>query len=132
MDRVLKPFPALLTGLLAAALAALAAQPAWAAGDPGRGKDVFTAQCSSCHGVKSGQTVLGPSLFGVVGRRSASVPGFAYSKGMKAAGLTWTPDRIAAYIAAPKAVVPGDKMAFVGLQNPAQAADLIAYLATLR
>ena len=33
---------------------------------------------------------LGPNLFGVVGRKSASVAGFEYSGPLKASGITWS------------------------------------------
>ncbi|WP_309605562.1 c-type cytochrome [Phenylobacterium sp.] len=118
--------------LLGVLLAAVAALPAAATGDPGRGKRVFAAQCSSCHGVKPGQTVLGPSLFGIVGRRSASVPNFAYSKAMKAASWTWTAGQLRTYLPSPKVVVLGTKMAYAGLKKPDQVEDLIAYLETVR
>lgn len=111
--------------------ALLAAGPA-AAADAAHGRSVFEGECSSCHSVKKGQTVLGPSLFGIVGRTSGSMPGFAYSKAMKATNWTWTDARLRAYIAAPKVAVPGDKMAYGGLRNPGRLDDLMAYLDTLR
>lgn len=116
---------------LAAAVAA-ASSPALA-GDAVKGKAVFAAQCSVCHSpAQGGGTILGPNLFGVVGRHSASVPGFAYSTAMKAAGFTWSQDQLKAYLPSPKGLVPGTKMTFMGLKDPAKVDDLVAYLATLK
>src|SRR3569832_602643 len=70
-----------------------------AAGDAGHGGDVFDAECSDCHSLKQGKNKKGPSLFGVVGRKAASVADFSYSDAMKASGIVWTPDLIDAYIA---------------------------------
>jgi cytochrome c len=68
----------------------------------------------------------------VVGRPAATVPGFAYSSAMKATGFIWTADRLHAYLPAPRTLVPGTKMSFPGLKNPAQLDDLVAYLQSLK
>jgi cytochrome c len=115
-------------GLASAAVAGNAA----AAIDP-PGKAVFTSQCSSCHSdARSRPVVVGPPLFGVVGRPAGSVPGFAYSKAMKTAGFVWTPDRLRAYLPAPRDYLPGVKMSYAGLKNPSQLDQLITYLQSLR
>ena len=117
--------------LVLVALAAAAAQPAFASADP-PGKAVFTAQCSSCHSdARSRPVVIGPPLFGVVGRPAGAVPGFSYSKAMKSAGFAWTPDRLRAYLPAPRDYLPGVKMSYTGLKNPSQLDQLIGYLETL-
>lgn len=116
---------------LAAVLGVAVAIPAWSApaGDADAGGDVFDSFCSDCHSVSPrGTNKKGPSLFHVVGRHAATVPGFAYSAQMKASGIVWTPDRISAYLANPKAVVPNGVMKFKGLPNPADRANVIAYL----
>jgi cytochrome c len=118
--------------LVALAAGAVFAGPAWAA-DPGHGKTVFNQQCGICHtATKGGPAVLGPNLYGVVGRRAGSVPGYSYSSAMKAAGFSWTDDKLTAYLPAPRALVPGTKMSYGGLHNPAQLADLVAFLDTLK
>lgn len=76
--------------------------------------------------------VVGPPLFGVIGRKAGSVPGFSYSQTMKAAGFTWTDERLRAYLPAPRGYLPGVKMSYPGLKNPNQVEDLIAYLETLK
>ena len=102
------------------------------AGDAANGRTVF-ARCAICHTVqKGGANGLGPNLFGVVGRKSAKAPGFMYSGAMKNSGITWTNDKLKAWIAAPARLVPGTKMAFGGISNPKQVDDVVTYLATLK
>ena len=127
MARLLTPAAAVIA-LAAAALA----QPA-AAADPVKGHAVFNAQCGVCHSdARDGQVVVGPPLFGVVGRKAGTLAGFTYSAAMKAAGFAWTPDKLRAYLPAPRVYLPGVKMTYPGLKNPAQLEDLIAYLTTLK
>lgn len=115
--------------LLSAPLAAQApAAQTPAAGDAAAGKTVF-ARCMACHSVVAGQNKLGPTLAGVIGRKAGTVPGFNYSPAMKAAAITWTPDKVDAYLTAPRTLVPGNKMIFAGLPKPADRANIIAYLA---
>jgi cytochrome c len=116
-----------------AAAAALVAfsTAAYADGDPVAGKSVFN-KCAICHSASPGKTVIGPTLFGIVGRPSASVAGFSYSDAMKAANKTWDAATLDTYLTDPKAMVPGTKMTFAGLPNPQDRANVIAYLATLK
>lgn len=113
-------------------LAVAAAPSAHAAGDPVKGKAVF-AQCAACHKADaSGKSTLGPNLWGVVGRPAGTLPGFAYSPAMKGAKRSWTPANLDAYLIAPAAAVPGNRMPYAGLKAPADRSNLIAYLATLK
>jgi cytochrome c len=113
-------------------LAALAATPSLAAGNAASGQQVF-ARCAICHNnAKGAGNKIGPDLFGVVGRKAGSEPGFSYSAAMKAAGFVWTNDRLDKYVMSPPLVVPGNKMPFSGLPSATQRADLIAYLDTLK
>ncbi len=94
------------------------------------GKTVFN-KCKSCHVAEKGKaSTVGPNLWGVVNRPKGSFEGFKYSDGMKAKGGDWSFTEIGHFIANPKAFVAGTKMVFAGLQG-AEAADLVAYLATL-
>lgn len=113
---------------LAALTAAGAAQAAGApAGDAARGKTVF-ARCAACHDLNTGAIRLGPSLKGVVGRKAGTFANFSYSAGMKGKGVTWGPDTLDQFLTAPMKYVPGTRMAFPGLSNPQDRADVIAYL----
>ena len=123
----------LAAGLLALSAAAMPAraqdQPA---GDAEAGKTLFNRQCMACHSAQAGQNKVGPSLAGVFGRHSAEVSGFNYSAAMKQADRTWDAKALDAYVADPRASVPGTRMIYAGMKDPKQRADLIAYLATLK
>jgi cytochrome c2 len=97
------------------------------AGDPALGKKVF-AKCQACHSLEAGKNKVGPTLHGVIGRASGSEADFNYSDAMKNAHLTWDPETLDKYLAKPKEVVPGTKMAFPGLPKEKDRADLISYL----
>jgi len=87
------------------------------------------APCKVCHSVaKGGKNGLGPALNGAVGRKAGSVPGFNYSPAMKAWGKTWTPALLDAYLADPRKIVPGNRMIYPGLKDPAKRAALIAWI----
>ena len=93
------------------------------------GERTFNQQCKSCHTVeKGGPSPLGPNLFGVIGRKAGSAPGFASSDAMKNSGISWDEASLGDYLKDPKAKVPETKMVFGGLKRPAQLADVIAYL----
>ena len=105
---------------------------AHAAGDPVKGKNVYK-RCVVCHtDDKGGGDALGPNLFGIVGRKAAVRPGYAYSPQLKAANITWTEANLAKWSAAPQRMVPGTKMFFAGITSKNQQADLVAYMATLK
>jgi cytochrome c len=89
-------------------------------------------QCGTCHNFQEGQgPKVGPDLYGVVGRKIASVPGFNYSSALKAVNGTWTFDALNKWLTDPRADVPGTAMTFAGLSSEKQRADVIAYLNTL-
>ncbi|MDS7278882.1 hypothetical protein NXG15_29710, partial [Klebsiella pneumoniae] len=77
-------------------------------------------------------TLVGPNLFGVVGRSAGSLSNFAYSPAMKASGITWTNAKLAQYLAAPTTTIPGNKMPYAGLKQQTKLDDVIAYLDTLK
>lgn len=117
---------------LACVIAAFICTHSVQAGDVSRGAGVFSAECVECHSVKAGKNKKGPSLFGVIGRKAASINDFIYSDAMRQSGITWTPDQITRYVANPKKVVPGGKMKYDGHINPQETEDLLAYLNTIR
>ena len=104
-----------------------------AAGDAKEGAQVFMDNCGICHTVeKGGPNKVGPNLFGVIGRKSATLAGYMYSPAMMKAGLTWTDATIKTYLQAPTKLVPGTKMGFPGFTEPKDEANLIAYLDTMK
>lgn len=106
------------------------AMPATAqTGDAAKGKSVF-ARCALCHDVKPGPKKIGPSLAGLFGRTSGTTAGFAYSPAMQKAKIRWDAKSLDAFLTKPSGFVPGNRMAFAGLPNAADRANLIAYLAS--
>ncbi len=109
------------------ALAVTDAGGAPLSGDPARGRRIF-AQCASCHSLEDGVNRVGPTLHAIIGRRSGSIEGFRYSNANRIAAVTWSEQELFAYLENPRARMPGTIMAYAGLRNPQQRADLIAYL----
>ncbi len=121
-------------GFLATALAVgvmISGGSAWAAGDAAKGKKVFK-KCAICHSVKKGKKKIGPSLFGVAGRKAATVKGFRFSKALKKSGLTWDDASLDKFLEKPRKAVRGTRMAFGGLRSKKDRENLIAYLKTLK
>ena len=101
------------------------------AADAEAGKKVFN-KCAVCHSTESGVIKVGPSLYGLVGRKAGSLPNFNYSSAMKNYGVTWTPETLNTYLAAPMEQVKGTKMTFPGIKDETDRANVIAYLETLK
>jgi cytochrome c len=121
-------------GFLATALAVgvmISGGSAFAAGDAAKGKKVFK-KCSICHAVKEGKNKIGPSLFGVAGRKAAAAKGFRFSPAMKKSNLTWDDASLDKYLENPRKAVKGTRMVFAGLRSKKDRDDVIAYLKTLK
>ena len=88
--------------------------------------------CAACHADKPGVKRLGPSLAGMYGKPAAQVQGFAYSPALAKAKLRWDRKTLDQFIASPKAVVPGNRMAYPGVSDPAKRAAIIDYIESLR
>ena len=95
------------------------------------GRQVYKQVCSICHEVTPDKNRTGPTLFGIVGRKTGAVPGFHYSDANKNANLTWDAATLDRYLTNPRGVVPGTTMAYAGLKDDKKRSDLIVYLATL-
>lgn len=116
--------------VLGFAFAVAAPSFALAEGDAAAGKIVYK-KCMACHTADKEQNKVGPHQVAIVGRKAAAVEGFKYSEAMiakGAEGLVWDEANIAAYMKDPKGFIPGNKMAFAGLKDDKEIADLIAYL----
>jgi cytochrome c len=111
------------SGMTLVALAALCG--AALAADAAHGKIVFQT-CAACHSEKP--DAIGPSLRGVYGRKAGSLEDFRYSNAMMRANIVWDEANLRQYIRDPQAKVPGNRMPFGGLGNPAEIDDVIAYL----
>jgi cytochrome c len=100
-------------------------------GNADAGEDVFK-KCRACHDAgPDAKNKVGPLLTGIIGRKSGTVEGFAYSDANKAAGekgLVWTEEEMYKYLEAPLTYMPKNKMAFAGLKDEQDRRDVIAYL----
>lgn len=86
-------------------------------------------KCGACHTFEEGgANKIGPHLFGVLGRDIASVEGFGYSDALTEKPGEWTYEKIAHFIENPKEFAPGTKMAFAGVKDAEDRADLLLYL----
>jgi cytochrome c len=99
------------------------------AADADHGKELYQT-CAACHTERP--DALGPSLKGVVGRKSAALEDFRYSNPMKRANLVWDDDNLRDYIKDPQTKVKGNRMPYAGLTDGKDVDDLIAYLKTLK
>ena len=99
-----------------------------AIGDLTHGQKVFK-KCSACHMIASdGKNMIGPNLWGVIGRTAGSVQDYKYSKAMVAYGKEWSFEEMNAYLIKPKAYIKGTKMAFAGLRKEKDRASVILYM----
>jgi len=92
----------------------------------------ITSKCASCHQFDpAGTNNIGPGLYGVVGRAPGSHAGYAYDSAMQDFAKThsaWTYDLLYQFIKNPQGFMPGTKMTFVGLKDPQDRINVIAYL----
>lgn len=116
---------------IAAAATLLVVVSSASAQDAAAGEKLFS-KCKACHAVGEGaKNRVGPHLNDVIGRTAGTVEDYRYSKAMVAAGeggLVWNDETLRAYLANPRAMVKGTKMAFGGLKKDEELANIIAYL----
>ena len=94
-------------------------------GDAAKGAQIYQ-RCLACHSLEHNRS--GPRHCGLFGRAAASLPGFDYSKAMKGTGFVWDEATLDRFLENPLKTVPGTKMAYAGVKNGQERADLIAYL----
>ncbi len=93
----------------------------------------FNDHCRECHSFVKDDNRLGPSLYGVVGRKAGTEPGYAFTQSMKDSGVTWDEATLDKWIADPGAVVPGNGMSppYSGIDDPAIRKRIIAFLKSI-
>lgn len=121
-----------MTPSLTAALAALTALlfPIGTLAADSASKIAFNDHCRECHSFLKGDNRLGPTLYGIVGRKAGSVPDFPYSISVKSSGIIWDEAALDKWIANPDAVIPGNDMSppYPGVADPAIRKKIIAFL----
>lgn len=107
--------------------------PLLASANPENGQAIARRACAACHTFdQGGRNAVGPNLYGIVGRDHAAVSGFNYSQAIAGKkGEPWTYEELNKFLASPRGYAPGTRMAFNGLSNVQQRADVIAWLRTL-
>lgn len=99
------------------------------------GKRAFDINCASCHSLTPGETGIGPSLAGVLGRKAGTSPGYAYSPAMLNSEVIWTAENLSKHIEKPKELILGNRMGGLfprGVQDAKQREDIVAYLQTVK
>ena len=96
-------------------------------GDATAGEKTFK-QCGLCHSVMPAENRIGPTLYGVIGRKAGAVSNYNYSTANKNSGITWSDQSVFDYLENPRAKMPGTKMAYAGLRKPQDRANVIAFL----
>ncbi len=96
-------------------------------GDAAAGENVY-GKCRACHLLEEGRNAMGPSLFGVIGRKAGSIEDFNYSEANANNDITWTPEVLFDYLRSPGDYMPGTRMAFPGIKDAQDRADLVAFL----
>ena len=113
---------------MATVLFALLAGTALAAGDPGRGAQVFR-WCMACHSVNPGEHSTAPSLANLWHRKAGTAEGFpGYSSALKGANVEWNENSLDKWLSGPQQFIPGTSMTFQGIRDAQERADVIAYL----
>lgn len=115
--------------LIATALLSLATISAAPAQDVAAGKTSFN-KCMACHAIgENAKNKVGPELNGLNGRKSGTAEGYSYTEANKNSGITWNEAEFKEYIKAPKAKIPGTKMAFAGITKQSEIDNLWAFIA---
>lgn len=97
------------------------------AADLAKGKRAFN-KCRACHDLREGKNKVGPSLYGLFGRKAGTVPNYRYSSANKESGVVWNEKTLDEYLTNPRKFIPRTKMVFSGIKSAKERADLIAYL----
>jgi cytochrome c len=114
--------------LVALALSASTGQAA----DVAKGQAAFVRQCAICHTIdKGGENRVGPNLFGVIGRRAGTAPGFKYTNAFRnTATFEWSEGLLGPWISLPAVMVPGTAMGVFPGVSDRDKDDIVAYVAS--
>ena len=99
--------------------------------DVDAGKKQFN-KCAACHSTETGTHMMGPSLYGLMGRKAGTADGFTFSYAMEQAGFKWTEEILSDFLKSPMQYVPGTSMPFGGIKNDSQREALTCYIKNLQ
>ncbi|MFN3230979.1 MAG: c-type cytochrome [Alphaproteobacteria bacterium] len=86
-------------------------------------------KCTTCHTIDDGgANRVGPNLYDTVGASFGHIDGFNYSGALLEMGGTWGYEELDAWLENPRAFIPGNKMAYGGIRDAQERANLIMYL----
>jgi cytochrome c len=106
--------------------------PLLASANLANGEALAKRLCASCHSFnEGGRSGVGPNLHGIIGAAHGHAEGFNYSASLKGKPGPWTYEDMNAWLAKPNTYAPGTRMAFAGISNTQQRADVIAYLKSI-
>jgi cytochrome c len=94
-------------------------------GDAERGRQIYE-RCQACHSLERNRS--GPKHCGLAGRKAAGVEGYRYSRALQEAGIVWSAETLDRFLEDPLGTVPGTRMAYAGVKDGQERADLIAFL----
>ncbi len=89
-------------------------------------------QCASCHSLEPGRHGIGPSLFAITGTKAGDIPEYNFSPMLKSSGLTWDDATLDRWLTEPMQMVPGTKMTYAGMKDPAKRKQVIEFLKTVK
>lgn len=99
--------------------------------DNEHGKLLFK-ECESCHSLERDVFLIGPSLFGIYKKRSATSTGFRYSQALKKSNIEWNDETLNVFLTNPQEYLPGNRMPYSGMPQPNDRLDLIEYLKSVK
>ena len=103
-----------------------------ASADVEAGQQIAARNCGACHSFnQGGKAGIGPNLYGIVGAPHGHAEGFNYSAAIKGKAGPWNYDELNAWLYKPATYAPGTRMAYAGLANTQQRANVVAYLRSL-
>lgn len=102
--------------------------PCSAAGDLKAGAKIFEDVCSECHTMKLGKNKKGPSIYGLIGRKAATIGDYDYSEAIRKSNIAWSEEALDKYIENPAKIIPGGKMKYEGMKDADSRKNIIKYL----
>lgn len=96
--------------------------------DSAMGKRFFI-QCQACHTLDAGgENLIGPNLWGIMGRAAGKHQEFQYSAGLAEADFSWNLENLNQFLTKPNDLIAETTMIFNGIADEKMRRDLLAYM----